>query len=251
MGRLDGKVAFITGSGTGIGRAGAILFAREGARVAVAEISRAAGEETVRMARAAGGDATYIETDVTDPASVERAVANTVAAYGKLNVLYNNAGGSTMADGPVTRVSIDEFWRAIRLDLFGTLLCCKFAIPEIVKAGGGAVVNTTSIVAIAGMKGRDAYTAAKGGVLALTRSIAVEYAKDKVRVNAIAPCAIETERVKTQMGQDPRIEALVARHPLGLGQPEDIARMALFLASDEARIITGAIYRVDSGYTAS
>lgn len=251
MGRLDGKVAFITGSGSGIGRAAAQRFAAEGARVAVAEISRAAGEETARLIKAAGGEAIYLETDVTNPQSAEGAIRRTVAEFGRLNVLYNNAGGSTMADGPVTEVSIEEFWRAIHLDLFGTFLGCKFGIPEIVKAGGGAVINMTSIVALAGMKGRDAYTAAKGGVLALTRSMAVEYARDNVRVNAIAPCAIQTERVKNQMSQDARVEALVKRHPLGLGVPEDIANMALFLASDEARIITGAIYQVDSGYTAS
>lgn len=251
MGRLEGKVAFITGAGSGIGRAAATLFATEGARVAVADIARPAGEETERLIRAGGGEGIYLETDVTDPQSVERALKQTVAAYGRLNVLYNNAGGSTMADGRVTEVSIEEFWRAIRLDLFGTFLCCKLGIPEIVKAGGGAVVNMTSIVALAGMKGRDAYTAAKGGVLALTRSMAVEYAREGVRVNAIAPCAIQTERVKNQLAHDPRVEALIKRHPLGLGVPEDIARMALFLASDEARIITGAIYQVDSGYTAS
>lgn len=250
MGRLDGKVAFITGSGAGIGRAAARLFASEGARVAVADISRDGGEETARLIRAARGEAIYVETDVADPQSVERAVKTAVAEYGRLNVLYNNAGGSTMADGPVTEVAIEEFWRAIRLDLFGTFLCCKHGIPELVRAGGGAVINMTSIVALIGVKGRDAYTAAKGGVLALTRSMAIEYAKDKVRVNAIAPGAIQTERVKNQLAHDPRVEALIRRHPLGLGEPDDVARLALFLASDEARIITGAIYPLDSGYTA-
>ncbi len=250
MGRLDGKVVFITGSGAGIGRAAARLFASEGARVAVADISRDGGEETARLIRAARGEAIYVETDVADPQSVERAVKTAVAEYGRLNVLYNNAGGSTMADGPVTEVAIEEFWRAIRLDLFGTFLCCKHGIPELVRAGGGAVINMTSIVALIGVKGRDAYTAAKGGVLALTRSMAIEYAKDKVRVNAIAPGAIQTERVKNQLAHDPRGEALIRRHPLGLGEPDDVARLALFLASDEARIITGAIYPLDSGYTA-
>jgi NAD(P)-dependent dehydrogenase (short-subunit alcohol dehydrogenase family) len=146
MGRLDGKVAFITGSGSGIGRAGAILFGREGAKVVVADISRDGGERTVTMAREAGGDAYYIHTDVTDPESVERAIASTIATYGKLNVLYNNAGGSTAQDGPVTKVSLDEFWRVIRVDLYGTFVCCKFAIPEMIKAGGSAIVNTTSYV---------------------------------------------------------------------------------------------------------
>ncbi|MGA2412142.1 MAG: SDR family oxidoreductase [Candidatus Binataceae bacterium] len=251
MGKLDGKVAFITGSGSGIGRAGAILFAREGAKVAVAEISREGGEETVALARQAGGAARFIHTDVTDPASVERAIAETVQAFGKITVLYNNAGGSTADDGPVTKVSLDEFWRAIKLDLFGTFVCSKYGIPEIIKAGGGAVINTTSYVALAGIKGRDAYTAAKGGVLALTRSLAANYAKYNVRVNAIAPGAIQTERVKRFLAADPRVSTMSDHHLLGMGVPEDIAHMALFLASDDARIITGAIYPVDSGWSAT
>jgi NAD(P)-dependent dehydrogenase (short-subunit alcohol dehydrogenase family) len=251
MGRLDGKVAFITGSGSGIGRAGAVLFAREGAKVIVADISREGGERTEAMARDLGGDATYIHTDVTDPDSVERAIAAAIAAYGKLNVLYNDAGGSTAQDGPVTKVSLDEFWRTIKVDLYGTFLCCKYGIPELIKAGGGAVINTTSVVAMAGIKGRDAYTAAKGGVLALTRSMAVGYAKHKIRVNAIAPGATLTERVKKFIADDPRMGDMSDRHLLGMGEPEDIARMALFLASDEARVITGAIFPVDSGWTAA
>ena len=250
MGRLDGKVAFITGSASGIGRAGAILFAGEGAKVGVIDISRVGGEETVRMAREADGDATFIETDVTDPASVERAIAATVSRYGKLNVLYNNAGGSTNIDGLVTEVSIDEWWRAIRLDLFGTFLCCRFGIPELIKAGGGSVVNTTSIVALVGTA-KAGYTAAKGGVLALTRSMAVAYGKHNIRVNAVAPGATQTERVKEHLAHDKRLGNMQSRHHVGLGEPEDVAHTALFLASDESRRITGAIIPVDSGYTAS
>jgi len=249
MGRLDGKVAFITGSGSGIGRAGALLFAREGAQVAVADISREGGERTVAMVRDLGGDATFVHTDVTEPQSVERAIAETVAAYGKLNILYNDAGGSTAQDGPVTKVSIDEFWRTIKVDLFGTFLGCKYGIPELIKAGGGAVINTTSAVALAAVPGRDAYTAAKRGVLAPTRSLAATYAKDKIRVNAIAPGAILTERVRKFIADDPRVSNMMDRHLLGMGEPNDIAYMALFLASDEARIITGAIYPVDSGWS--
>jgi NAD(P)-dependent dehydrogenase (short-subunit alcohol dehydrogenase family) len=251
MRRLDGKVALITGSGSGIGRAGAILFAREGARVIVADISRDGGEQTVAMVREAGGEANYIHTDVTDADSVERAIASSIAVYGKLNVLYNNAGGSTAQDGPVTRVSIDEFWRVMRVDLYGTFLCCKFAIPEMIKAGGGSIINTTSYVALAGIKGRDACTAAKGGVLSLTRSMAVNYAKEKIRVNAIAPGAVLTDRVRSFIAADPRVGGMDQHHLLGMGEPSDIAHMALFLASDEARIITGAIFPVDSGWSAS
>lgn len=176
MDRLKGKVAFITGSGSGIGRGASVLFAAESAKVAVADISRTGGEETVRMVRDAGGEAAYVETDVTDPASVEQAIKSVAERWGKLDVLYNNAGGSTAQDGRVTEVSIEEWWRAIRLDLFGTFLCCRYGIPELIRAGGGAVINTTSVVALCGVVGRDAYTAAKGGVLALTRSLAVEYA---------------------------------------------------------------------------
>jgi len=251
MSRLEGKVAFISGSGSGIGRAGAILFAREGARVIVADISREGGEGTVSRIRDSGGDANYVHTDVTDPDSVERAIASTIATYGKLNVLYNDAGGSTAADGPVTEVSLDEFWRVIRVDLYGTFLCCKYAIPEMIKAGGGAVINTTSYVALAGNRDRDAYTAAKGGVLAMTRSMAINYARYKIRVNAIAPGAILTERVRKFIANDTRMAAMDEHHLLGMGEPEDIAYMAVFLASDEARIITGAIFPVDSGWSAS
>jgi len=250
MGRLDGKVAFITGSGSGIGRSAAVRFCREGAQVVVAEISREGGERTVAMARDLGGDAIFVHTDVTEAESVERAIAETVATYGKLNVLYNNAGGSTALDGPVTKVTIEEFWRTIKVDLYGTFLACKFAIPELIKAGGGAVINTSSVVALTGIKGRDAYTAAKGGVLAMTRSMAANYAKHKIRVNAIAPGATLTARVRKLLGDDPGGAALADNHLLGMGEPEDIANMALFLASDEARIITGAIFPVDSGWSA-
>jgi NAD(P)-dependent dehydrogenase (short-subunit alcohol dehydrogenase family) len=250
-GRLEGKVAFITGSGSGIGRAAAVRFAREGAQVVVAEISREGGERTVAMAHDLGGDATFVHTDVTEPESVERAIAATVAAYGRLTILYNNAGGSTAQDGPVTSVSLDEFWRTIRVDLYGTFLSCKYGIPELIKSGGGAIINTTSVVALSGIKGRDAYTAAKGGVLAMTRSMAVTYAKNKIRVNAIAPGATLTDRVRKLLGDDPGGAALAGNHLLGMGEPEDIANMALFLASDEARVITGAIFPVDSGWTAA
>jgi NAD(P)-dependent dehydrogenase (short-subunit alcohol dehydrogenase family) len=253
MGRLDGKVAFITGSGSnGIGRAATLLFTREGAKVAVADISREGGERTVAMARDLGGDATFVHTDVTAPESVQRAIAETVKTYGKLNVLYNNAGGSTMQDASVTELPIEEFWRAIKLDLFGTFLCSKYGIPELIKAGGGAIVNMTSVVAMVGMKGgRDAYTSAKGGVLALTRSMAVNYAKHKIRVNAIAPGATMSDRVRNMMTSDKAIAAMERQHLLGLGEPVDVAHAALFLASDEARIITGVILPADSGWTAA
>ena len=219
--------------------------------MAVADISPAGGEETVRLVREAGGEAVYVETDVTDPLSVERAIKSVADRWGKLDILYNNAGGSTAQDGRVTEVSIEEWWRAIRLDLFGTFLCCKFGIPQLIRAGGGAVINTTSVVALCGVVGRDAYTAAKGGVLALTRSMAVEYGKHHVRVNVLAPGATLTERVRKFLTNDPRTQATDDKHLLGLGEPEDVARTALFLASDDARRITGAVFPVDSGWSAA
>jgi NAD(P)-dependent dehydrogenase (short-subunit alcohol dehydrogenase family) len=192
-----------------------------------------------------------VRCDVTDRASVEAAVAETVARYGKLDVLHNNAGGSTMQDGPVTTAPEEEFWRVIKLDLFGTFLCSKVAIPEIVKAGGGSVINMASNVALMALPGRDCYTAAKGGVASMTRSMAVEFAPHRIRVNAIAPSVTLSDRVKKMLGQSPDIGKLAASHLLGLGQPIHIADMAVYLASDEAAITTGQILSVDSGVTIS
>ena len=251
MGRLAGKVAFITGAGSGIGRRAAELFAREGARVAIAERDRTAGQETERLIAAAAGSALFVETDVTDEASVGAAIRATVERFGALHVLYNNAGGSTLADGPVTECPTDEFWRAIKLDLFGTWLVCRHGIPELVKAGGGSVINASSVVAHMGWPGKDAYTAAKGGVAALTRSMAVEFAQQKVRVNAISPCVTRTPRVVEQLGALETTQKLAEQHLVGLAEPEDVAMAALFLASDESARTTGHILQVDSGLTIS
>ena len=231
MSRLVGKVAFITGAGTGIGRATAVLFAREGARVAIAEIDAAAGDETAHLA---GNDAIAIRTDVTDETSVREAVRTAVQQFGALHILHNNAGGSTPQDNTVVDAPIEEFWRVIRLDLFGTFLGCRVAIPEIIRSGGGAVINMSSNLALMGIAGRDCYTAAKGGIAALTRSMAVEFAAQRVRVNAIAPSATMTDRVRGLMAGNVALDRLANAHLLGLIEPPDIANMALFLASDES-----------------
>ncbi len=246
MGRLDGKVAFITGAAAGIGRATAILFAREGARVAVADINRAAAEETAHLA---GHDAIALETDVSDEASISAAIAATVEKFGRLDVLHNNAGGSTPQDNTVVDAPIEEFWRVIKLDLFGTFLGCRFGIPAIIRSGGGAVINMTSNMALMGVPGRDCYTAAKGGVAALTRSLAVEFAAQRVRVNAIAPSATMTERLKKLVALNPAVNKLAESHLLGTIEPADIANAALYLASDESRAMTGHVMPVDSGVT--
>lgn len=251
MGRLDGKVALITGSGTGIGRATARAMAREGARVVVAEINAEAGEQTAQIVHQAGGKAIFVRTDVTDPESAEAAVKRAVAEFGALHVLHNNAGGSTNIDSTVIDAPIDEFWRVIKLDLFGTFLGCRFGIPAIIASGGGSVINMSSNVALMGIPGRDCYTAAKGGVASMTRSMAVEFAPNKVRVNAIAPSATMTARVRALVDGNPALGKLADSHLVGLIEPEDIANMAVFLASDESRMVTGHVYPVDSGVTIS
>jgi len=253
MARLAGKVAFITGGGGGIGRATAERFAEEGAKVVIAEIDPASGSAAAEAARTkgrgAGGDARFVRCDVTERASVEAAIAETVARFGKLDVLHNNAGGSTMRDGPVTEAPDAEFWRVITLDLYGTFLCSKLAIPAIIKAGGGSVINMSSNVALMALPGRDCYTAAKGAIASMTRSMAVEYAPHRIRVNAIAPSVTLSERVKRLLAQSPEIEKIGASHLLGLGLPIHVAHMAVYLASDESEITTGQILSVDSGAT--
>ena len=171
-GRLEGKVAFITGAGTGIGRTASELFAAEGASVVVAEIDPGSGAETEERVRAAGGAGMWVGTDVTDARSVRDALDRGVTQFGRLDVLYNNAGGSTLVDGPVTEAPEEEFWRVIKLDLFGTFLVCKYGIPRLIESGGGSVINTSSNVALMALRGRDCYTAAKGGVASMTRSMA-------------------------------------------------------------------------------
>ncbi|MDA0831386.1 MAG: SDR family NAD(P)-dependent oxidoreductase [Burkholderiales bacterium] len=251
--RLKDKVALITGGGGGIGRATAERFAQEGAKVIIAEIDPEVGEAAAESARAfgkeSGGDAYFIPTDVTDEESVKSVIAETIKKFGQLNILHNNAGGSTLDDGPVTEAPVEEFWRCIKLDLFGTFLCSKYGIPEIARAGGGSVINMASNVALMALPGRDCYTAAKGGVASMTRSMAAEYAPDKIRVNAIAPSTTLTDRVKKLLEASPEIRAVSKTHLLGLGLPIHIADLAVYLGSDESAITTGQVIPVDSGVT--
>ena len=253
MGRLAGKVAFITGGGGGIGRATAERFAEEGAKVVIAEIDSERGKIAAEAARGrsknSGGDALFIHTDVRERSSVEAALAQTMERFGSLTILHNNAGGSTPEDGTVTEAPEEEFWRVLRLDLYGTFLCSKLGIPLMIKSGGGSIINMSSIVALRALPGRDCYTAAKGAIAAMTRSMAVEYAPHKIRVNAIAPGVVLTERVKKLMKNAKDIEKLAESHLLGLGQPEHMAEMAVYLASDESVITTGQVLSVDSGAT--
>ena len=248
---LTGKIALITGSGSGIGRSAAILFSQAGAKISVADINAEHGTETVNLIEANGDQAIFVECDVSKPEHVKNMISTTVKAFGGLNILYNNAGGSTMMDGPVTEAPDEEFWRVIGLDLYGTFLGCKYAIPELIKAGGGSVINMSSNQALMGIPGRVCYTAAKGGIASMTRAMAVEYGGHKIRVNAIAPSVTLTERVKKLLEQSTEIQKQAERHLVGLAEPEDVANLALYLASDQSALITGQVISVDSGVTIS
>ena len=253
-GRLSGKVAFVTGAGSGIGRASAGIFAREGASVVIAELQPELGRAVEAEVLEAGGEVVFVATDVTDEAQVERAMAETVSRYGALHVLFNCAGGSIPADAPVDEVDMSVWDHTISLDLKGTFLCCRHGIPRIVEAGGGSVVNTSSVVALKGSP-IHVYSAAKGGVLSLTRALAMEYGPRGVRVNAICPGVVMSERIRTRIEagllDQARPGALSKEtHPFAFGEPEDIARIALFLASDESRMIHGATIPAEGGMSA-
>jgi NAD(P)-dependent dehydrogenase (short-subunit alcohol dehydrogenase family) len=247
MKRLQGKVAVVTGATSGIGETTARLFAREGAKVAIAARSADRGESIAAEIVAEGGEAIFMKTDVSEPESVEASFATISDRFGHLDVLFNNAGGSSSADGALTVAPLEEFWRCIKLDLFGTWLCSRAAIPLMQKSGGGSIINSASIVGEMGIPNRDAYTAAKGGIIALTRSMAVEFAKDGIRVNVVIPGAVMTPRVAAFFQREPHLKKQEEAYLLGFADPIDVANAALFLASDESRRTTGQKLPVDSG----
>ncbi|MPV60075.1 enoyl-ACP reductase [Burkholderia sp. HI2761] len=248
MGRLDGKIAFVTGAGGGIGAAICKQFIAEGACVLAGDIHL----DLAQAATEASGGAERtipLRLDVTDKESVRAGLARAAEAFGKIDVLCNTAGGSTPHDARVTDASEEEFWRAIKLDLFGTFLVCKYGIPYLQRAGGGSVINFSSMVALMALTDRDCYTAAKGGVHALTRSMAPEYARDRIRVNAIAPGLTLSERVRHLVDEREELRKLADQCLLGPCEPIDMAHVAVYLASDESRHTTGQIIPVDSGVT--
>lgn len=252
-GMLDGKTALITGGAGGIGRASALIFAREGARVAVADVTQDAAAETVALVNQAGGQAISLGCDVTDGAAVEAMVRATVAAFGRLDCAFNNAGiAGYQVDASGKRTaewSEASFDRMIAVNLKGVWLCMKHELPHMQRAGGGAIVNTASIAGLIGLPTSSAYVAAKHGVVGLTKTAAIEYASDKIRVNAVCPGYIRTRMTEDTMRR--RGEQLMAMVPAArMGEPEEIAEMVAWLCSERASFVTGACYNVDGGYMA-
>jgi NAD(P)-dependent dehydrogenase (short-subunit alcohol dehydrogenase family) len=253
MPRLDQKACLVTGGGSGIGRATCLLFAEEGARVAVADKRAEAAEAVAAECRARGAEAIAVAGDVSKDADAKRMVDETVRAYGRLDVLVNNAGYGFA--GTVTDTD-EEAWDALMaVNVRGVFLCSKHAIPAMAASGGGSIVNTASVVAAIGIRNRAAYCASKGAVAALTRAIAIDHVAEGIRCNAVAPGTIDTPYFdeilrKSPVAADTR-KALEARQLLGrLGTPEEIAAGILFLASDESRFATGSILTLDGGMTA-
>ncbi len=251
--RLEGKVALITGGGSGIGRASALRFAAEGASIVASDLSEASAVETVAAVREAGGEATAVAGDVVSSDDAKAMVQAAVDAYGKLDVLVNSAGVSGRVEG----VSHEEVWDMVMdVNLKGTYLVSWHAVPEMEAAGGGSIINLASIMALVGYPvgmggGFNPYNASKGGVLQFTRNLAIDLARKNIRVNCICPGYVETNMTRRLTENPESYEALKGRHPMGrLGQPDDIANAALFLASDEAAFVTGAPLIVDGGYTA-
>ncbi len=248
-GRLAGKTALITGGGGGIGRASALAFAREGARVVVVDARADAGQETVRLVEKAGGAAAITAADVTSAKSVADMIAFAEKRFGALHVLFNNAGIFPDEDGSVVDTADDVFDRVIAVNLKGVFLGCKHGIPALLRAGGGAVINTASFVAVMGSAtAQCAYTASKGAVLALTREIAVEFARRKIRANALCPGPVNTPLLASLLADTAaRARRMVHIPPGRLAEAEEVANAALFLASDEASFVNGTTFLVDGG----
>ena len=252
-GLLEGRSALITGGGGGIGRATALAFAREGARVAVSDAVQDAAQQTVAMVNAAGGQAMSLTGDVTDAGAVSGMIEAVVGAYGRLDCAFNNAGIAGYqvdASGKRTHEWPDESVdRMLAVNLKGVWLCMKHEIIQMLSQGGGVIVNTGSIAGLIGLPTSSAYVAAKHGVLGFTKTAALEYAKDNIRVNAVCPGYIETKMTEDTMRR--RGSELLQRVPFGqMGKPEDIAEMVVFLSCDRSSYISGACYNVDGGYMA-
>jgi NAD(P)-dependent dehydrogenase (short-subunit alcohol dehydrogenase family) len=244
---LSEKTAIVTGGGSGIGRAAALRFAKEGAKVVVADIDSKNGEGTVNYIREHEGSAIFVKTDVSEPVQIKQLVEATTNTYGGLHIMFNNAGVGNSEVRSVD-LTVEEWDRVVDINLKGVFLGIKYAVPELIKSGGGAIINTSSLLGLKGQKFVSAYNASKAGVVVLTQNAALEYGKYNIRVNAIAPGVIDT-KIIDNWKQDERKWPIISRaNALGrIGTPEEVANAVLFLASDEASFITGTTLSVDGG----
>lgn len=245
--RLNGKTAIVTGGGSGIGRSTAIRFASEGAKVTVADVDTLGGEETVSLIRESGADAIFVKTDVKDSIQIKTLINTTTTTFGGLHILVNNAG---IGHSEVRSVDLaEEEWdHVIDINLKGVFLGIKYAVPELIKSGGGAIINTSSLLGLKGKKYQAAYNASKAGVVLLTQNAALEYGKHNIRVNAIAPGVIDTKIIDVWKQDERRWPFISKANALGrIGTPDEVANAIFFLASDEASFITGITLSVDGG----
>jgi len=252
-GRLDGKVALVTGAASGIGRATALTFAREGAKLVIADMNADGGQQTVHMITENGGAATFIQVNVTQATEVEAMISQTVETYGRLDCAHNNAGVGSRPRVLLHELPEESWNHVIDINLKGVWLCMKYEITQMLQQGGGAIVNTASIMGLVGSWSRSgAYNASKHGVVGLTKTAALEYAQSGIRVNAVCPGYIQTPLIEQTLSANPDMEAqIVARHPIGrMGKPEEIAESVAWLCSDAASFVTGHTMTVDGGYVA-
>jgi len=252
--RIKNKIAVITGAGSGQGRAAAVLFAKEGASIVACDWKPEAGDETVQQVKSDGGKAIFVRTDVSNSRDVQNLINTAISTFGRIDILYNNAGvgfSSPLSMSDVLNTPEEDWDRVIAINLKSMYLTAKFAIPEMIKGGGGSIVNTASIAAMIGSEAAHAYTAAKGGMVALSRALAVEFGPKNIRSNCICPGAIDTPMIAPVVDPLKKAGQPFMNSPIRrLGTPDDIAYCALYLASDESSFVTGATFIVDGGYTA-
>jgi NAD(P)-dependent dehydrogenase (short-subunit alcohol dehydrogenase family) len=253
VGKLDGKVVLITGAGSGIGRATALLFSEEGAKIVVSDVSKESGEESVHLVTKRGGVAIFVGTDVTKSRDVKAMVEKSIRTFGKIDVLYNNAGISP--SGKITDISEKDWDSVMNINLKGVFLCSKYVVPNMLRAGGGVIVNTASAFGLNAFPGKAAYCASKAGVVLLTKEMALDYAP-KIRVNCICPGAVHTPMYNRILAtlKDPEQakKEELKWYPLGrVAEPEEIAKAALYLASEDSSYVTGIALTVDGGWTSS
>ena len=251
MDSLKNKVALVTGGSSGIGRAAALLFAREGANVVVADIQVEGGQETVDMIKEAGGDAIFVKADVSKSADVKAIINQTVEHYGRLDCAFNNAGIESVR-APIVDQEEEHWDRVININLKGVWLCMKYEVAQMLKQGGGTIVNTASVAGLVGTANISPYVASKHGVVGLTKTVALEYAQANIRVNAVCPGVIHTPMIDRFTGGSPQALAQVAAmEPVGrMGKPEEVAEVVVWLSSDAASFVTGHAMAVDGGIVA-